>query len=170
MPCRPRSQSPDRIPNWCDKVPGSVPFLRSGFLKCRSDLFLPSFCPFVCYSFHNHVRFKWGKKKKKKKKEKSLDIRRPDIIMIAEYWPWPHGGREWEVESNIKKLSFKATVAARMKSIAARQLSSCKIIAQSPLLRRHGFRVQKEMGLPVEAFRSCHSEKHDSNAKNNVCL
>lgn len=108
--------------------------------------------------------------KKKKRKEKSLDIQRPDIIMIAEYWPWPHGGREQEDESNIKKLSFKATVFAQMKSIAARQLSSCKIIAQSSLLRRHGFRVQKEMGLPVEAFRSCHSKKHDSNAKNNVCL
>ncbi len=61
-----------------------------------------------------------------------------------------------EDKSNIKKLGHKATVFAEMKSIAPRQLSSCKIIAQSSLLRRHGFRVQKEMGLPVEAFRSCH--------------
>lgn len=144
-------------------MPESVPFLRSGFLKRRPDLFLPSLCPFVCYSFHDQVRFKWGKKK-------SLDIRRSDIIMIGEYWPWPHGGQEREDKSNIKKLSYKAMVFAEMKSIAVRQLSSCKIIAQSSLLRRHGFRVQKEMGLPVEAFRSCHSEKHDSIAKNNACL
>lgn len=61
-------------------------------------------------------------------------------------------------------------VFAEMKSIAARQLSSCKIIAQSLLLRRHSFRVQKEMGLPLEAFRSCHSKKHDSIAKNNACV
>lgn len=49
-------------------------------------------------------------------------------------------------KSNIKKLGYKAMVFVGMKSIATRQLSFCKIIAQSSLLKRHGCRVLKEMG------------------------
>lgn len=61
-------------------------------------------------------------------------------------------------------------VFAEMKSGGMRRLSSCKIIAPSLLLRRHGLREQQEVGLHVEAFKICHSEKHDSGAKNNACL
>lgn len=173
VPRRPWSHCPDRIPNWCDKVPGSVPFLCSGFLKRCSDLFLPSLCPFLCYPFHDKVRFKWGKRKKEKKKNTHW-ARHPTIGYYYDCWiltvATRRAGRTERTNQTSKSFGYKSGGLTEMRSVAARQLSSCKIIAQSPLLRRHGFRLRKETGLPVEAFRSCHSEKHDSVAKNNVRL
>lgn len=64
------------------------------------------------------------------------------ILTVATRQAAIRGGKK----SNIKKLGYKATVFVGMKSIATRQLSFCKIIAQSSLLKRHGCRVRKEMG------------------------
>lgn len=62
-----------------------------------------------------------------------------------------------------KMLRCKAKDFDRMKSIAMCQLSSCKIIAQPFLLKRHACRVQTEMSK--EAFRTCHSKKTDGISK-----
>lgn len=112
-------------------------------------------------------------KKKEEQKKKALDIQWPDIMLIAEYLPQGRRQkkkkkRKHQKPSAKKENGYKAVVFVGMKCIDTHQLSSCKIIAQSWLLKRHGWRVQEEMG--EEAFRSCHSEKSSSIAKNNVCL